>query len=279
MRWAARPGRAPRRTASGECSGAPAGSVNRNSAPPPSALARPRCVPPCASTRPRTMYRPRPVPPRLRPRQNRVKTSGPVAPRGCPRPRRTLTATASCRQPRPRSAVGHDLDGDSPPAVAHGVLQQVAEHLVDLVRVGPDLGQRPSAPVRRTARRRSPLATIRSTCLSAHGRRRSTGWRRTSSRPASIREMSSSSAISRVTRSASASTVSSISRFWSSVNRSHLAQQGGGEALDAGQRRAQLVGDGGQQLGLASLGPARGPRCRAGRRRRRTTGSPRPLRT
>ena len=34
--------------------------------------------------------------------------------------------------------------------------------------------------------------------------------------------MSSSSAISRVTRSASESTVSSISRFWSSVNRSHL---------------------------------------------------------
>ena len=51
----------------------------------------------------------------------------------------------------------------------------------------------------------------------------STGWRRISSRPESIREMSSSSAISRVTRSASASTVSSISRFWSSVNRSHLA--------------------------------------------------------
>ena len=37
--------------------------------------------------------------------------------------------------------------------------------------------------------------------------------------------MSSSSAISRVTRSASASTVSSISRFWSSVNRSHLASR------------------------------------------------------
>lgn len=51
----------------------------------------------------------------------------------------------------------------------------------------------------------------------------STGWRRTSRRPESIREMSSSSAMSLVTRFASASTVSSISRFWSSVNRSHLA--------------------------------------------------------
>ena len=35
-----------------------------------------------------------------------------------------------------------------------------------------------------------------------------------------------------------------------------LAQQGGGEALDAGQRRAQLVGDGGEQLGAARLGAA-----------------------
>ena len=40
-----------------------------------------------------------------------------------------------------------------------------------------------------------------------------------------MREMSSSSAMSRVTRLASASTVSSISRFWSSVNRSHLASR------------------------------------------------------
>ena len=51
----------------------------------------------------------------------------------------------------------------------------------------------------------------------------STGWRRTSRRPESMREMSSSSAISRVTRLASASTVSSISFFWSSVKRSHFA--------------------------------------------------------
>ena len=38
-----------------------------------------------------------------------------------------------------------------------------------------------------------------------------------------MRPMSSSSVISRVTRSASASTVSSMRRFWASVNRSHLA--------------------------------------------------------
>ena len=37
--------------------------------------------------------------------------------------------------------------------------------------------------------------------------------------------MSSSSVISRVTRSASALTVSSISRFWSSLKRSHFASR------------------------------------------------------
>ena len=48
----------------------------------------------------------------------------------------------------------------------------------------------------------------------------STGSGRICSRPESMRETSSSSVISRVTRSASASIVSSISRFCSSVNRS-----------------------------------------------------------
>ena len=35
-----------------------------------------------------------------------------------------------------------------------------------------------------------------------------------------------------------------------------VAQQGRGEPLDAGQRRAQLVGDGGEQRGALGLGPA-----------------------
>src|SRR5690606_32664290 len=34
------------------------------------------------------------------------------------------------------------LDGDSALAVTHGVFQQVTEHLVDLVGVGPQAGQR-----------------------------------------------------------------------------------------------------------------------------------------
>ena len=61
--------------------------------------------------------------------------------------------------------------------------------------------------------------------------------------------------ISRVTRSASALTVSSMTRFWSSVNRGHLASSVRGESLDAGQRGAQLVGDGGDQVGAAALEP------------------------
>ena len=51
----------------------------------------------------------------------------------------------------------------------------------------------------------------------------STSCRRTSIRPDSMRDTSSSSVISRVTRSASALTVSSMTRFWSSLNRDHLA--------------------------------------------------------
>ena len=60
----------------------------------------------------------------------------------------------------------------------------------------------------------------------------------------------------RVTRSASASIVSSIRRFWSSVNRSQLRSRVEREALDAGERGAQLVGDGGEQCGALGLGAA-----------------------
>jgi hypothetical protein len=49
--------------------GMPAGTVNRNSAPPPGAWVT-VMSPSIASTRPFTMYRPRPVPPRRLPRQN-----------------------------------------------------------------------------------------------------------------------------------------------------------------------------------------------------------------
>ncbi len=68
-----------------------------------------------------------------------------------------------------------------------------------------------SAGIPRLLSRRRCLATIGSRKIS---------WRRTCIRPASIRETSSKSETSLVTRSASASMVSMMSRFCSSVNRS-----------------------------------------------------------
>src|SRR5690606_29990594 len=41
-----------------------------------------------------------------------------------------------------RGRRGREVDGDSSLAVAHGIFQQVAQHLVDLVRVRPQVGQR-----------------------------------------------------------------------------------------------------------------------------------------
>ena len=99
---------------------------------------------------------------------------------------------------------------------------QVAEDLVDLVRVAPDLGQLRPATSTTNRSSASPLATRPSTSR-AHGRGTSTTCLCSSSRPASIRETSSSSLISRVTRSASALTVASMTFFCSSLNRSHLA--------------------------------------------------------
>ena len=68
----------------------------------------------------------------------------------------------------------------------------------------------------------SPAATRPATIFAARApMSTSSGAART--RPASILETSSNSVISRVTRSASALTVSSMVRFWSSVNRGHFA--------------------------------------------------------
>src|SRR5208337_2996011 len=80
-------------------------------------------------------------------------------------------------------------------------------------------------PLRTSSRNRSsasPAATRPAMIFLARSGR-STSCRWTSIRPDSIRDTSSSSVMSLVTRSASAFTVSSITRFWSSVNRPHLA--------------------------------------------------------
>ena len=83
-----------------------------------------------------------------------------------------------------------------------------------------------------------PPETFVSTCRTISSSL--TGPRLSVSRPASMRAASSSSVMSRVSRSASASTVSSMN--CAAPRRTFpLRQQRRGEALDAGQRRPELV--------------------------------------
>ena len=106
----------------------------------------------------------------------------------------------------------------------------------------------------------------------------STSWRWTSIRPDSILDTSSSSVISRVTRSASALTVSSMTRFWSSVNRLHLASSVAVNPLTevSGERSSCAT----VETSSARLRSSRA-RCCAPRRvmTRRRTGPERPSRT
>ena len=147
--------------------GRPRADVNRNSAPPPGA--RPTVmVPPCASTMPLTMYRPRPVPPRLLPRQKRVKTRF-MDSSGMPGPSSLTVTAVPCRSSLAalrRGRGGRHVDGDGSLAVPHRVFQQVAEHLVDLVGVGPQVGQRLLDPEQEAVggaarRRRAPGRAVR----------------------------------------------------------------------------------------------------------------------
>ena len=149
------------------------------------------------------MYRPRPVPPRRRSRQNRVKICADQSRSGRPSPW-SLDGhrDAAAARARARSVI-------SAAAVALRVLEQVAEHLVDLVRVDPDLVDRSPAV---SMRERSAASAARgdpAVDVAPAGRPRQVDRPAGSSsrRPASIRAMSSSSVISRASRSASASTV------------------------------------------------------------------------
>src|ERR1022692_4641317 len=239
---AARPGRLP---ASGRAegmwprhrpvypkSGPPAGTVNRNSAPPPGA----RCtviVPPCASTRPFTMYRPRPAPPRRLARQNCRKMRG-TSSGATPSPSsRTATATEPTSANPGVAAGPSGRPAARAPTVSTGCTTTVTvpapcrtAFSTRFPRIWSTLsasshvsGRSAGASIRKRSGE-SPAATRPATILSARSGM-STSWRWTSIRPASIRDTSKSSVISLVTRSASALTVSSMTRFWSSVNRVH----------------------------------------------------------
>ena len=137
-------------------------------------------------------------------------------------------------------------------AVPDAVLDQVHEDLGELVRVGQHLGQvvvdvevdRPGG-----ARPRPTRRSGRSARPASHGR----GY--ICRRPVSIRATSSSSAISRLSRSLSAETVSSISFFWSSLSRSQRLSSAWTKPLTPVSGRAQLVGDRGHQVGPLAVQP------------------------
>ena len=99
--------------------------------------------------------------------------------------------------------------------------------------------------------RRAPTATTRSTS----GRDVARAAGSSESRPVSMRATSSSSAISRLSRSASALTVVEHQLLLLVVEPVPRLSSAWHEALDAGQRRAQLVGDGGDQVGALAVEP------------------------
>ncbi len=99
-------------------------------------------VPPWASTMPLTMYSPRPVPPRLLPRQKRVKTRF-MDSSGMPVPSSLTVTNVAAFSPSSRSR--GDAEGVTSivtvPSPCRTAFEQVAQDLVDLVRVGPQRRQ------------------------------------------------------------------------------------------------------------------------------------------
>ncbi len=207
--------------------------------------------PPWAVTRPLTMYMPSPEPPRAPCFQNFVKTrlrmSGLI-----PSPssstcsstpayvaRRRSSRTRS-RAPCPRRA-GRALSTRLVTTWANlsGSTMIVGSSSVD---VEGDLAAGAGA---------APTSTTRLD----QQRRTSTGRGKSDSRPVSMRATSRSSAISRVSRSASALTVLEHQLLLVVVELVPRWAAACDEALDAGQRRAQLVGDGGDQVGALAVEP------------------------
>ena len=93
-------------------------------------------------------------------------------------------------------------------------------------------------------------STQRSTSVSVSTSRGYSG-----SRPVSMRATSSSSVISRESRSESEYTVVSISFFCSSLSRSHLLSRVPTKPFTPVERGAQLVGDGRDEVGTVAVEP------------------------
>ena len=168
--------------------------------------------PPWASTSPRLIHRPRPVPvglPMSR-RKNFLNTSG-TSDAGMPSPvSLTATATSSSRA--------------SPTTVMPVVLAYFAAFSTRLVRTCSSLSGsaytwgKSSANLTSHSRSVYVIVSFSTTCSASS--ERLVSWRRSTSRPVSRRLMSSNSVMSRVTRSASWCTCSSIIFFCSSLRRS-----------------------------------------------------------
>ncbi len=141
--------------------------------------------------------------------------------------------------------------------VLAGVLDQVAEDPLDLVGIGVAPSGKAAGKSRRASRSgySRPILVVTSPASSA----RSMGWSRSMSRPDSSRLMSSSSLISRATRSASWLTWLEHGLLLVVAELRPRAQEQPGEALDGGERRAQLVADRGHDLQAPlPIGPAHG---------------------
>ena len=211
---------------------------------------RPRRCPPWASTRPRTRYRPRPVPLLAPPCQNREKTS------------------SRCSGGDAVAVVGHDqvdrrrvaehrrpaLEAHRAAAVPHGVLDEVGDHLLEPVGVGPQRAEVVGRRRPRTASRSAPAATRRSTWASSRGRS-SRGWACTVEPagvdPGGVEQLGDQPG-DPVGVGLDGLEHEALLVVGEPVP---VAQQGRGEPLDAGQRRAQLVRHGGEQGGALGLGP------------------------
>ena len=163
----------------------------------------------------------------------------------------TVIRTPAVGQPSPSQRLERDAHGAL--AVADGVLDQVGDDLGELVGVGVDLGQVVGdleLDRRGRCRRRTRLDDPADAARAA-SQGRGCSW----SRPVSMRATSRSSAISRLSRSASACDGGEHQLLLLVVEPVPAVEQRLHEALHAGQRRAQLVGDGGDQVGALAVEP------------------------
>lgn len=149
---------------------------------------------------------------------------------------------------------GRDVDRDSSLAVPHGIFQEVAEHLVDLVGVGPQIGQRlldaQQEPVGRLPGGDVGLDVPSDGGADVDGL--AAHLQLTGVDPRDVEQLGDEPGdpVGVGVDGLQHQPLLVVGEAFP------LGEQGGGEALDRGERGAQFVGDGGDQLGVAALGAA-----------------------